>query len=57
ETNTALPGVAVEFSTDNGTTWQRYDAKAKPVVSGDVQVRSVSADGKRTSRIETTSSK
>lgn len=57
ETNTALPGVAVEFSTDNGTTWQRYDAKAKPAVSGDVQVRSVSTDGKRTSRIETTSSK
>ncbi|MDU7768310.1 MAG: chitobiase/beta-hexosaminidase C-terminal domain-containing protein, partial [Serratia marcescens] len=50
--NIALPGLGIEYSTDGGKQWQRYDAKAKPAVSGDVQVRSVSPDGKRYSRAE-----
>ncbi|MCX9458242.1 chitobiase/beta-hexosaminidase C-terminal domain-containing protein, partial [Vibrio cholerae] len=33
-------------------TWQRYDAAAKPTVTGEVQVRTVSPDGKRASRVE-----
>lgn len=52
EVNTALPGLAVEYSADNGKTWQRYDAAAKPTVTGEVQVRTVSPDGKRASRVE-----
>ncbi|MEX0635018.1 chitobiase/beta-hexosaminidase C-terminal domain-containing protein [Serratia ureilytica] len=52
EANIALPGLGIEYSTDGGKQWQRYDAKAKPAVSGDVQVRSVSPDGKRYSRAE-----
>lgn len=52
EANIALPGLGIEYSTDGGKQWQRYDAKAKPAVSGEVQVRSVSPDGKRYSRAE-----
>ena len=50
--NVALPGVTLEYSLDNGTHWQRYDAARPPQVSGDVQVRSVSADRSRSSRVE-----
>ncbi|MHA6310688.1 beta-N-acetylhexosaminidase [Pantoea sp. S-LA4] len=50
--NVALPGVTLEYSLDNGTHWQRYDAAQPPQVSGAVQVRSVSADGLRSSRVE-----
>lgn len=52
EANIALPGLAIEFSTDSGTNWQRYDDANKPKVSGEVMVRTVSPDGKRTSRAE-----
>ncbi|WP_034943535.1 beta-N-acetylhexosaminidase [Erwinia oleae] len=50
--NIALPGVAIEYSVDEGKNWQRYDASARPTVAGQVSVRAVSADGKRFSRTE-----
>jgi len=50
--NVALPGVTMEYSLDNGTHWLRYDAAQPPQVSGALQVRSVSADGLRSSRVE-----
>ncbi|TQI79469.1 hexosaminidase [Serratia fonticola] len=52
EANIALPGLGIEYSTDGGKQWQRYDDKARPSVSGDVQIRAVSPDGKRFSRAE-----
>ncbi|CAI1046895.1 beta-N-acetylhexosaminidase [Serratia quinivorans] len=52
EANISLPGLGIEYSTDGGKQWQRYDAKAKPGVSGEVLVRAVSPDGKRYSRAE-----
>lgn len=52
EANIALPGLGIEYSTDGGKQWQRYDDKARPNVSGDVQIRAVSPDGKRFSRAE-----
>lgn len=53
EMNVALPGLPLEFSLDNGQSWQRYDSKNKPQVTNKVQIRSVSPDGQRFSRIET----
>ncbi len=52
EANTAFPGVAIEYSVDGGKEWKRYQADAKPQVTGDVMVRSTSPDGKRYSRAE-----
>ncbi|MFA1239699.1 beta-N-acetylhexosaminidase [Serratia odorifera] len=52
EANIALPGLAIEYSTDGGKQWQRYDDSAKPAVAGEVQIRAVSPDGKRFSRAE-----
>ncbi|MFR0689779.1 family 20 glycosylhydrolase [Enterobacterales bacterium AE_CKDN230030158-1A_HGKHYDSX7] len=52
EANIALPGLGIEYSTDGGQQWQRYEPAALPAVSGAVQVRSVSPDGKRCSRAE-----
>ncbi|CCJ73604.1 Beta-hexosaminidase [Cronobacter condimenti 1330] len=52
EMNTSLPGVSVEYSTDSGARWQRYDAARPPHVAGPVLIRSVSVDGKRYSRTE-----
>ena len=52
DANVSLPGVTLEYSLDTGKTWQRYDDKQRPAVSGEVQVRSVSADGKRFSRVD-----
>ncbi|WP_447727165.1 family 20 glycosylhydrolase [Sphingomonas koreensis] len=47
ETNSAFPGTAIEYRTDGGA-WTRY---AGPVaVTGAVEVRSRSADGRRASR-------
>jgi len=53
EMNVALPGLPLEYSTDNGVSWQRYSAEQRPAVSGPVAVRAVSPDGKRFSRVET----
>lgn len=52
EANISLPGLIIEYSTDGGQQWQKYDAKAQPTVSGDVFIRSTSPDGKRSSRAE-----
>ncbi|WP_058911683.1 beta-N-acetylhexosaminidase [Entomohabitans teleogrylli] len=52
EANIGLPGLAIEYSTDNGANWQRYNDRARPQVQGDVLVRAVSPDGKRFSRAE-----
>lgn len=52
EANSALPGLGIEYTTDAGQHWQRYDLNAKPTVAGTVQVRSVSPDGQRHSREE-----
>lgn len=54
QANISLPGMAIQYSTDEGKTWQRYDDGAQPQVSGKVQVRSVSPDGKRVSRVVST---
>lgn len=52
EANISLPGLGIEYSTDGGKQWQRYDGKAKPGVTGEVLIRAVSPDGKRYSRAE-----
>ncbi|CFW57581.1 chitobiase [Yersinia enterocolitica] len=52
EANISLPGLIIEYSTDGGKQWQKYDVKAKLKVSGDVLIRSTSPDGKRSSRAE-----
>lgn len=39
EANISLPGLGIEYSIDGGKHWQRYDATAKPAVTGDVQMR------------------
>ncbi|MBK4714470.1 MULTISPECIES: beta-N-acetylhexosaminidase [Tenebrionibacter/Tenebrionicola group] len=51
EANIALPGLGIQYSTDGGKTWQRYDDSARPQVSDAVLIRSVSPDGKRFSRV------
>jgi hexosaminidase len=52
EANISLPGLGIEYSTDGGKQWQRYDDKARPTVAGEVQIRAISPDGKRFSRAE-----
>ncbi|OTA18727.1 beta-N-acetylhexosaminidase [Xenorhabdus beddingii] len=52
EANIALPGVVIQYSLDEGKIWQVYDDRQRPHVSGNVKIRSVSADGKRFSRID-----
>lgn len=52
QANTALPGIDVEYSTNGGDSWQVYNDRQRPLVSGDVLVRTRSQDGKRFSRTE-----
>ncbi|MDT0174509.1 beta-N-acetylhexosaminidase [Enterobacter sp. BRE11] len=52
EMNVALPGLALEYSTDNGASWRRYSPDERPSVAGSVKVRTLSPDGKRFSRVE-----
>ncbi|MFS2223509.1 beta-N-acetylhexosaminidase [Pantoea sp. B65] len=52
EANSALPGIRIEFSTDGGKQWQRYDPQLPPRVGSEVWLRSASADGGRYSRVE-----
>ncbi|WLI78316.1 beta-N-acetylhexosaminidase [Kosakonia sp. H02] len=52
EVNTSFPGLVVEYSTDQGKQWQRYNASVRPQVSGEVQIRTASPDGKRFSRVD-----
>ncbi|WP_407704385.1 beta-N-acetylhexosaminidase [Winslowiella arboricola] len=51
EANSALPGIGIQFSTD-GKQWQPYNDQERPRVGTEVWVRTVSADGKRFSRLE-----
>ncbi|CAK9885724.1 MAG: Chitobiase [Candidatus Erwinia impunctatus] len=55
EVNTALPGLKVEYSQDEGQSWVTYNASAKAAIKLPVQVRTVSPDGKRFSRVVTLS--
>ncbi|WP_416261874.1 beta-N-acetylhexosaminidase [Gibbsiella quercinecans] len=52
EANISLPGLGIEYSTDGGKQWRRYDGSARPNVSAGVQIRAVSPDGTRFSRSE-----
>ncbi|WP_102505781.1 family 20 glycosylhydrolase [Salinivibrio kushneri] len=47
--NSPFPGLTIEYSTDNGASWQAYDADNAPHVSAPVQLRTIS--GERVSRI------
>ncbi|PSU33673.1 family 20 glycosylhydrolase [Photobacterium lutimaris] len=51
QVNSPFPGLAVEYSTDNGNSWTVVDLQAPPTVTSGVKVRSVS--GERTSRVTT----
>ncbi|KGT90386.1 beta-N-acetylhexosaminidase [Erwinia typographi] len=52
EANVALPGLTIQYSTDDGQSWQRYGTAAETEVLGKTLIRSVSPDGKRFSRTE-----
>ncbi|MBK0003861.1 beta-N-acetylhexosaminidase [Erwinia sp. S38] len=52
QANTALPGILVEYSIDEGRSWQRYSDSHRPLINGEVWVRTSSTDGKRFSRTE-----
>ncbi|WP_437891586.1 beta-N-acetylhexosaminidase [Phytobacter sp. V91] len=52
EVNTSFPGLVVQYSTDGGKNWQRYNDKVRPQVHGEVQVRTLSPDGGRVSRVD-----
>ncbi|MEC6822032.1 beta-N-acetylhexosaminidase [Photobacterium piscicola] len=49
--NVSMPGLTLQYSTDAGKTWNTYDAKAQPSVTGKVEIRAVSGNGKRFSRV------
>lgn len=51
--NVSMPGLELQYSTDKGENWLTYQHTAQPVVSGDVSVRAVSANGQRYSRVVT----
>ncbi len=51
--NSQFPGVTLQYSTDAGKTWINYSETAKPSVSGEVAIRTVSASGDRSSRVTT----
>ena len=51
--NVSMPGLTLQYSTDAGKTWNTYDAKAQPSVTGKVEIRAVSGNGKRFSRVTT----
>ena len=51
EANTALPGITLEYSVDEGQHWTVYTMQQPPKVSGKVLVRSRSPDGRRSGRV------
>lgn len=51
--NVALPGVSIEYSLDDGASWQVYQDNAPPEVENTVLLRSASANGQRHSRVVT----
>lgn len=50
--NIELPGLTVEYSLDQGTSWQQWQASQPPAVAGKVLLRTRSPDGLRVSRTE-----
>ncbi|GLT17293.1 beta-N-acetylhexosaminidase [Vibrio zhanjiangensis] len=48
--NSSFPGVGLQYSLD-GDNWQMYKDSARPIVTGDVYIRSVSASGNKSSRV------
>ncbi|GLS91875.1 beta-N-acetylhexosaminidase [Psychromonas marina] len=48
--NSQFPGIALQYSTDAGKTWNDYSDTNKPKVTGDVTIRSISETGTRFSR-------
>jgi len=50
EMNSQFPGIALQYSLDNGTTWMDY-TKPVAVTVGELSIRSVSATKARTSRV------
>lgn len=50
EANTSLPGVRIEYSTDEGQHWMDYQEQQPPAVTGKILVRSRSSDGLRSGR-------
>lgn len=54
EANVALPGVAIEYSLDDGVSWQSYQDSAPPEVENTtVLLRSIGANGQQHSRVVT----
>ncbi len=54
EANVALPGVAIEYSLDDGVSWQSYQDSAPPQVENTtVLLRSIGANGQQHSRVVT----
>ncbi|WP_271910076.1 beta-N-acetylhexosaminidase [Vreelandella alkaliphila] len=51
--NVALPGVSIEYSLDDGASWQVYQDNVPPEVENTVLLRSASANGQRHSRVVT----
>ncbi len=51
EANTSLPGVRIEYSTDEGQHWMDYQEQQPPAVTGKILVRSRSSDGLRSGRV------
>lgn len=49
--NVSFPGVTLQYSTDDGKTWLSYNNANQPTVDGEVQIRSISSSGKRSSRV------
>lgn len=49
--NSRFPGLLLEYSLDNGRTWQRYNSDEKLKISGKVLIRSSNSCGTRFSRI------
>jgi Chitobiase/beta-hexosaminidase C-terminal domain. len=47
--NSPFPGLTIEYSTDNGASWQTYDAANATHVTAPVQLRTISGD--RVSRV------
>ncbi len=50
--NVDLPGLGIQYSTNGGKRWHKYDVHHQPKIKGNVWIRSISPDGKRVSRAE-----
>lgn len=48
--NVQFPGVELQYSID-GETWMTYSDQDRPMVAGEVFIRSVSATGDKASRV------